>query len=55
MAAVGADNFASRMELLKSKQLLTHTVLEGSHHLHLDAETAVKCGEVIYEFLQAQP
>lgn len=36
---------------MKSKHLLTHKILPGSHHLHLDADTFPALGEEVANFL----
>lgn len=43
--------FESRLKIL-NKDLLTLLKLPGSHHLHLDPETAPQCAEVIKSYLK---
>ena len=45
------DFMSPRLQLLKDKNLLTHRILKGSHHLHLDPESATECSNIIGDFL----
>lgn len=46
-----AEDFASRRALLEAKGLLQVVRLPGSHHLHLDPETASAVGDCVAKFL----
>jgi pimeloyl-ACP methyl ester carboxylesterase len=46
------EEFEQRKAVLVSKGILTHRVLPGSHHLHLDPDTATLTATTIAEFLQ---
>lgn len=47
-------DFDERAGILNEKGLFTDIVLPGSHHLHLDPETAPKAAETIFEFLKKE-
>lgn len=45
-------DFEKRKQILEVKKLITHLILPGSHHLHLDEQSFEECGKTIADFLK---
>lgn len=48
---VKPGDYATRKQILEDKRLLTHKVLPGSHHMHLDPHSCERVGKEISDFL----
>lgn len=46
-----SNDYHTRYDILEKKGLLTNITMKGSHHLHLDEETAPICAKHIHDFL----
>ena len=45
------EEYADRKRILEEKNLLDHRLVEGSHHLHIDPETAPQVADIISNFV----